>query len=272
MENEISLYEVLVKTSYQTQITLPEDKLCENPVGYGSGFIVVYQNEKFFITADHTLHIDDHSKENEKRTGKEHLISINNNYSPPENFLSTVVTPLGGFYFMEKFNIDKPDDDSVLIDITLCKMKEMHFQYPFLTEEIRFPHETIKGKEPKIYITEECFSEPKIDKNYFVFGRIRPRMVDILLHREHTIKENLKFISKSGDYLLFYTSSIITDNEDWEGLSGSPVLSEDGECVGVFCSVLKDSKSVWVMPIAMVKLLLEVAIKQEELKKIKPTK
>jgi hypothetical protein len=35
-ENTISLYEVLVKTSYQTQITVPDDKKCANPVAFGS--------------------------------------------------------------------------------------------------------------------------------------------------------------------------------------------------------------------------------------------
>ena len=38
-ENDlISLQEVLVKTSYKTHTTLHTDKLCENPLAFGSGF------------------------------------------------------------------------------------------------------------------------------------------------------------------------------------------------------------------------------------------
>ncbi|EPB65724.1 hypothetical protein ANCCEY_15208, partial [Ancylostoma ceylanicum] len=31
------------------------------------------------------------------------------------------------------------------------------------------------------------------------------------------------------DFFLFNTEELITDTEDWEGLSGSPIISEDGE-------------------------------------------
>ena len=59
MEESVTLHEILVKTSYLTQITEPEDKALENPIGFASGFIVEYENDKFFITADHIVHFDD---------------------------------------------------------------------------------------------------------------------------------------------------------------------------------------------------------------------
>ncbi len=75
----------------------------------------------------------------------------------------------------------------------------------------------------------------------------------------------LRFISKAGDYFLFNTPETINDIEEWEGLSGSPVISEDGDCVGVLCSVYENSTSIWVMPISKVKMLIEIAIQQEKL-------
>lgn len=265
-DDQISLQEVLMKTSYQTQTTLHTDKLCENPLAFGSGFIVKYQNEQFFVTADHTLHLDDHNDEINKRTGKEYVVSIFNNYSPPDNLLSTVLTPLDGFYYMEQFNIEKPDDADELVDITLCKLKDINFQYPFLCDDVQF------AKQQKLTISIECFNEPQTDKNYFVFGQIKTRIEGIRVEREKTMKECLKFNSKIGDYFLFNTLETITDLEEWEGLSGSPVISEDGNCVGVLCSVNKNSRSIWILPIAKVKLLIEVAIQQEKLETIRNKK
>ena len=256
LDNHISLQEVLVKTSYQTQTTLPSDKFCENPLAFGSGFIVEHKNVKFFVTADHTLHLNDYEDGINERTGIEYVVSIFTNYSPPENFLSTVVIPLGGFYYMEQFNLDKPEQANELVDITLCKMKDINLQYPFLCDDVQF------AKQQKITIKTECFGEPQISKNYFVFGQIKTRIEGIRVEREKTVKECLKFNQKAGDYFLFNTPETITDRKEWEGLSGSPVISEDGDCVGVLSSVNENSNSIWVMPISKVKMLMEVAIQQ----------
>ncbi len=147
MDDQVSLHEVLVKTSYLTQITEPDNKYLDNPVGFGSGFIVQYDSDKFFVTADHTIHIDDYNGEIEERTWKDYVVSIFNNYTDPNNFLSTLITPLGGFYYMEQFHLDKPDNLPRPVDVSVCKMKAIHFQYPFLTDQVTFTNCTIFMKE-----------------------------------------------------------------------------------------------------------------------------
>jgi hypothetical protein len=264
-QHEVSLNELLVKTSYQTQTTTPDDLLCNNPIAFGAGFIVEY-NGKFFVTADHNLHIDDYQEGRQERVRIDNVVSIFNNYTPPDNFLSTVITPLGGFYYMEQFHLDKPDNSPELVDIAICKMKVMHFQYPFLTDEVKFLNETISTGELKWSIKTDAFSDPKLGTNYFVFGKIRTSIEnEIRLDRKNTIKEELKYISNVGDYFLFNTIEAISDKKDWVGLSGSPVISENGECVGVLCSVNENSKSIWVMPISKVKMLIEIIAQQEKL-------
>ncbi|WP_316805320.1 hypothetical protein [Pedobacter nototheniae] len=258
-QSQLSLEELLVKTSYQTQTTLDNDKLCENPLAFGSGFIVKYENEKFFITADHNLHLDDYEDEI-KRTEKEYIVSIFNNYSPPDNFLSTVLTPLQGFYYMEQFNLAKPDLAVELVDITLCMLKDINLQYPFLCDDAKYKNQQ------KLIIPVECFAQPQADENYFIFGQIKTRQEGIRLEREKTAKNYLRFNSKAGDYLLFNTPEIIKDLEEWAGLSGSPVISENGSCVGVLCSVNVNSNSIFVMPIGIVKMLIEESVRLEKLK------
>ena len=261
---EISLLEVLVKTSYLTQTTHPKDKECKNILSFGSGFIVEYENEPFFVTADHTLHIDDYENIKPLRTWNEYVVSIFNNLTPKDNPLSTMITPLGGFYYMEQFNLSKPKDADELVDITVCKLKEINLEYPFLTDKVVFTNETIEAGENKIRLKKESFSKPNSNTNYLVFGSLA-ELEGIQLKRTHTLKEDLKYITKSGDYYLFNTSKKITDSKEWEGLSGSPVISEDGNCIGVLCAINENSHSVWVMPIDKVEMLIQVAILQEKL-------
>lgn len=266
IENEeISLLEILVKTSYHTQVTHPDNKDMDRPIAYGSGFISSHLDTKFFVTADHVLHPDDYQGEQEKRTWTDYIISIYNNIRPDNDFLSTVITPLNGFYYMESFNIERPDEADELVDITVCVIKPINVKYPFLTQEVKFIREIIPANQKKWTVKSETFVEPKSGKYYFVFGNVKTKLDGIQLKSEATLKENLKFVKKSGDYYLFNSESEITDRSDWEGLSGSPVISIDGDCVGVLCSVNENSKSIWVMPIQRVKMLMEVAIQQERL-------
>jgi hypothetical protein len=262
-----SILEIMVKTSYHTQITHPSNKDCDDPVSYGSGFLVDYNNNLFFVTADHTVHFDDYGDSGEKRTGTDYVVSIFNNVTPPGQFLSTVVTPLGGFYYTEQFHLDKPLEASKLVDVTVCKLKPINLQYPFHTDQVTFPNEVIAAGQHKWRIREQAFSEPEPDVEYLIFGKIRTCLKDFIkLERVNTLKSGLKFITKAGDYLLFNTPEVIIDEKDWEGLSGSPVISITGDCVGVLCSVNEGSRSIWVMPVSTVKMLIEVAILEDKFK------
>ena len=267
MEEEISLHEVLVKTSYLTQITEPDNSAFDRPVGYGSGFIIQYDTFKFFVTADHTIHVDDYGSDVEHRTWKDYNIAIFNNYSDPSEPLSTLITPLGGFYYMEEFNLIDIEQLPRPIDVSLCLMKDDKFKYPFLTDSVKFINgEIFDSGQSKFYIQKECFADPTFDKKYFIYGKIKVKIVEgIKMQWENTLKASLAFQSVSGHFLLFNTPEIISNKAEWEGLSGSAVLSEAGECVGVLCDVLEGSRSVWVMPISKVELLLKIAIQQEKI-------
>ena len=91
-----------------------------------------YKDKLFFITADHNIHIEDH-KINE-RTGIDNYVGVFNNISDKENF-STIMTPIGGFYYMESFDISKDDLDPQLIDVAISMVDRNKFEAPFLTDE-----------------------------------------------------------------------------------------------------------------------------------------
>jgi hypothetical protein len=260
-EESTSLLTILVKTAYQVQITKPENIDCDRPIAYGAGFMVNYKNVSFFVTADHNVHLDDYDQE--VRTGVDNVVSIFNNISDKSK-LETILTRLGGFYYMEKFDISKEETSAKLVDVTVCILGKKHFEHHFLTDDVWANGEIhVKSGERKIMLTEELLVEPNTEDMYFIYGKIRPEMKGLLLHRDDTLKEGLKFISKVGDYFLFNAPETIADKKDWAGLSGSAVQNDRGECVAVICSVNEGSNSFFVKPIKEVKLLMDIAIQQE---------
>lgn len=261
----ISLLEVLVKTHYHTVTTEPGNVDSDKYICHGSGFMVQYKNVIFFVTADHVLHPDDYDSDIRIRTGVDNTVSIYNNFRPDTDEITTVCTPLGGFYYMEGFNLAKPDELPDLIDVTVCIMKKINFEYPFLTDEKEFQDKDTGRGQCKFILTEANFAEPDANNSYFIYGKIRTRLKGVMLYRENTLKENLKYVYKSGDYFLLNTPDVISDISEWAGLSGSPVFDNSGNCIGVLCSVSPGSNSIWVMPLEKVKLLMDIAIMQENI-------
>lgn len=260
---ETNLIEYLVRTSFQTVVTSLSDKEGENPLYYGSGFMALYKENCFFVTADHVIHPTDHDKG--ERTNTEYIVSVFNNLRAPVDYLSTIVTPLGGFYYGEMFDISKPKDMPVLVDIAVCKMKKIHFQYPFVTDKVTCGELIIEADQTKFPITEDKLILPTENHKYFIYGKIKHKMKGVSLYREDTLKGDLLYIVETGGYYLFNSPTVIDDKYEWEGLSGSPVIDEKGNCVGVLCSVNEGTNSVWVMPLNKVKLLMDIAIMEDKI-------
>jgi hypothetical protein len=271
IEKQFDLREILVKTNYQLVIHKEKD-FKTLPVAYGSGFFLNYQDNLFFLTADHNIHYNDH-QENE-RLGVDNYVGILNNISNPEE-LSTVITPVGGFYFMEKYNISEPDLGYELFDVAISMVDRRKFEAPFLTDE-KLVEETgeiiVSPQEPKYEFLEEHIAEPNEEHSYYVYGRIKPEIKGIILHRVGTFKSNLKFIRKAGQYLLLQTEDIITDYDDWAGLSGSAVINQEGKCIGVLCSVIENTKSIFVKPFEKILPLLQTIPLQEKILKDRKSK
>lgn len=243
--------ELLVRTALFTQITETDDNNLDKPIGYGSGFFVEYLDTTFFVTAYHTVSFDDFGKEENRR--KNNRVSIFNNYSSNDEVLSTIITPLNGFYYSSKFELNNPDKHST-IDGAVSIMKEINLEYPFLHDE-----RELQGK-TKLPIKENRFGIPDTESDYFIYGKIKAKENAIRLDRKNTLKSDLKFIMESGDYYLFNTPETIFDKEEWKGLSGSAVISAAGDCVGVLCSVNEGSKAIFVLPIKYIKMLMISAL------------
>lgn len=266
IEREFTLNEILVKTNYQ--IVMSTEKSFQSvPIGFGSGFFLNYKGTLFFLTADHNIHIEDH--EQNQRTGIDNFVSILNNISDRETF-TTMMTPIGGFYYMESFDISKEDLNPQLIDVAISLVDRTKFEAPFFTDEdIKDENENpiVTPNEQKLEFLEEHIVNPQKSDKYFIYGKIRPQFKGLFLHRTYTFKNNLQYVDKFGNYLLLNTQEDIIDYEDWAGLSGSPVINQEGKCIGVLCSVNVGTRSVFVKPFAIISPLLDTIILQEKIQK-----
>ncbi|MDN3582109.1 hypothetical protein [Mucilaginibacter flavus] len=267
-ERQYSITEVLVKTTYQISVH-KEPSFDRMPIGFGAGFFLNYKKHLFFITADHNIHFDDHALN--ERTGVDNHVGILNNVSDKANF-STVMSPVGGFYFMESFDISKEDLDFQLFDVAISLVDRTKFEAPFLTDEEFLDADGVQlvaAKAHKFELSEEHIAQPSTEDCYFIYGKIKPQLKGLILHRENTFKENISYVASAGSYLLLNTAEEITDSKDWEGLSGSPVLNQNGQCIGVLCSVNEGSKAVFVKPFSKIMPLLDLIIVQEQLERDK---
>ncbi len=264
IEREFLLTEILVKTTYQ--IVVSKEKSFQTfPIAFGAGFFLNYKANLFFITADHNIHINDH-KINE-RTGVDNYVGVLNNISD-RNTLSTIITPIGGFYYMESFDISKEDLNPQLIDVAISLVDRTKFEAPFLTDE-DFKDENSKSlvspKEQKMEFLDEHILAPSSDDIYYIYGKVRPEIKGLFLHRVNTFKNGLRYVDTFGNFMLLNTENEISNVDDWAGLSGSPVLNQKGQCIGVLCSVNEGTQSVFVKPFSKITPFLDTIILQEQL-------
>jgi hypothetical protein len=266
IEREFSMIEILVKTTYQIVVS-KEKSFQSTPIGFGAGFFLNYKDNLFFLTADHNIHINDH--EINERTGIDNYVCVLNNISDRETF-TTMMTSIEGFYYMESFDVSKEDLNPQLFDVAISLVDKNKFEAPFVTDEdIRDENgnQIVSPKEQKFDFLEEHMIEPSTSDTYYVFGKIRPEFKGLFLHRDNTFKNDLRFVDKFRSYLLLNTKEDISDYEDWAGLSGSPVLNQEGKCIGVLCSVNEGTKSVFVKPFNELVPLLDTIILQEKMLK-----
>lgn len=112
-DRKYSLAEVAALSTLQLIICNPEKTTTSSQIpstddiwGFGSGFILSYDGRLFFVTADHNVHPEDHSPDNDtlQRTGKDYRIRIICN---KRGFgLTSMEMPVSGIYSFTGFKFD----------------------------------------------------------------------------------------------------------------------------------------------------------------------
>lgn len=251
----------MAKTSLFIQINDSSDtSFSQKPIGFASGFFIKYNEDFFFITADHVPHYDDY--ELGKRTGKEDLFAVHTNEVDKKR-LAAIIAPMSGVYYFDSFSVDHIDDGPNLIDLCICKLKEEQVNRNYYTQHIAFPDEPLNVGECKYAIAPEIVEDPSDEDTYYILGSICCDIKGLILQQHAVSHSNLKYVCKNGDYYLLNTEKEIQSDELWSGLSGSLVYNQNGGCIGMLSSVNVCSKSVWVLSFRTILRFLDCVYLQE---------
>ncbi len=269
MSENISIIEYIWRNCYQLVVWEQEHKQYDFPSIFGCGFILKDENDYVFITADHVIHNKDY--EAGERTPQEYQYAIVNNICRKD--LTTVLTSIYGFHSMESFNFDsylrgEEDIEVAMIpdlkDVAFALIKEgSSLQYPFKTHELRLEDQVIvpAGCE-KFFLTNNAFASPTTNKKYIVMGAIQNNNTGILWKRCNVIHNELTFECEHDEVFVFKSAQPV-QIEQWEGLSGSPFFSEDGELIGMLTRVVEQNNTVIVLPINKITYYIDLVKKIE---------
>jgi len=263
MSESMTIVDALYRTHLQTVMTQKGDKWYK-PIAVGSGFFVQYKDRTFFVTSDHTVHLNDYSSQGNSRTGIEYQVNIVNNINTEDRH--NVMTPVGGFTYLDAFNIYNPDNIE-LIDVTACELKTEELKYQFYTPSVHDPNGIVQQQKSIVSFMPEAFSAPKEGTQCYVFGQIESEVVGDEMRRTNIIHD-ITFLYKSGDVICLNSGKVIDDVQQWAGLSGSPILDSDGGLVGVLTSVGVGTDKVYGVSCTRVKMLLDTIIATDHLSKV----
>lgn len=259
----MTIIDALYRTHLQTVMTRKGDKWYK-PIAVGSGFFVQYKDHMFFVTADHTVHLKDYSPQGNSRTGIEYQVNIVNNINTED--CHSVMTPVGGFTYLDAFNLYNPDNVE-LIDVSACELKTDDIRFPFYTPSMLELDGTIRKQESIVSIVQEAFSTPKKGTECYVFGQVESEVAGEEMRRSNVIHD-LTFLYKRDDVICLKSGRIIADVKQWAGLSGSPILDSNGGLVGILTSVGVGTDKVYGISWTRIKMLLDTIIATDHPSKV----
>lgn len=255
----MKLIEYCWKASHQIILstTYPLENCIE---GWGSGFILKYNDQYFFITCDHNLHMmDDYG--NGKRTGSYFDVEvICNCCAPQNNSLSTGLIKIRGFYYYNKISIQFPEL-SDLIDVAIAPIN-LPLPQDILTNLLcdYNGNVLVNAGEKKLCIDAKTSAKASKSEKYVITGCIRNRISGIKMDRNTTVRENICYADKMHSDFYVFKNPILIVYDDWKGLSGSPVFSEHGKIVGMLNEVVDGSYELYVVPICDIIKCIEYSL------------
>ena len=274
---QMSLLELLTRTRLQI-FTYKQGTMMKNayPDGAGSGFFFRHQKHVILVTADHVCHPFDHENGRTQRVFEDKDVALVNNWvEKNENGVDMpVLTPVGGFYYFDKFkfDIDKGSlDDYKPFDATFAVLGEDRFQRPFKNEGMAVVNgPTVPAGLDMIAIPNDAVVEPNMDDRYFCYGHTNFGLADDGIHLkwDTTIHEDMKYCNDYGDYYVLTPAEPI-DGKAWRGISGAPVLNQEGGLLGILCGGDPKNNAIFVLKMKAVLSLIESSLRIEEIEQNK---
>lgn len=254
------------------QVIVSQDKEMTKIVGYGSGFFFHYREKLFFVTADHVLHPYDHQVK--KRLFGDYYVFVLNHIQGEGN--KSACTLLGNFHYFEVADKDYLEElvsgkeilpDVEIPDYAFCEV-ENNFEYQFLTSEYHESDGSIivpAGLE-KMILGEKNIVEPNKEDYYVVGSWIKQHrnQAEAKIEMENRMHYDMKYVGVHNDMMvLAYPETVVY--EEWAGISGSPVLNQNGQLLGVIVAVRKGTNYILVIPMKEVLKKMDYVLDIEEI-------
>lgn len=263
-------------------------------VAFGSGFLLNHNGHLFLVTADHVIHPDDHDANNENAQRKhiDYSIEIITNINDVDN-LRSLNLRVDGFYnfTMHKFDeivdtnefskiIDRIinddiniDDESLPIgvripdftDIAISELKSP-LKHPLLSNQVILQNKEIliEHGTHKLILNTECIKTFNSNSKYLVAGVICNDIKNtIILERKNAIHGDLIFESFDNNGYAILKTNEEADIKLWEGLSGAPILDDNGYLAGMLIRGPLTEQYLTAIPIDKIINFLDVIIKNE---------
>ncbi|MBI5325375.1 MAG: hypothetical protein HZB41_08925 [Ignavibacteriae bacterium] len=234
----------------KTKFEIFEDIICKSllvidnnknqiPIGFRSGFLGKYFEDFHFLTVIHKFNVDDE------------IMSIANFESFEK--LGFYAYPIkSGFnwkvfytkeYEFENFNINTFENKILNAEPVDFYHAKVGFQDELIQPEVKISDYLIK-KQKKRIINLNNLSSITSDKNFGFYG-YKCSIDGIRIDNEGLLVFPVVFDYEDNDYYYFKTNITKAKIGDYEGLSGSPILDEEGNLVAIFTGYFQNTNTVF---------------------------
>lgn len=211
----------------------------KRPIGYASGCLLKYKDRLFLLTVAHA-------------TGNQGNWAIQLAY---EGSKGTKLHQLGGMNFIKQFNFTKKS-----------KPRDIDFSYKLLPEPLLPLHQILNDngdilvEHPKDILTSDLSCPPNRTSTYGFAGLTRSALEGPWLWQRPKVETGLRYIATEGDYHVFETAQRYKSYKEYQGCSGAPILSEEGQIVSLVVEGDKHKTKIHGLNLAFYRLALDAEI------------
>jgi hypothetical protein len=250
----MDIREKIIRATQHLVLINPKSRI---PEYVGSGCIINYQSKLYLITVEHVTNV--------KGLGT----CIETGYTIPE--VGSKLYSVGGMMLCKSGSINNTNDFQKLLEILDDKNKfdelknldiayvELKEKFDIYQKQIDFENYTIKESK-KIIIETNLSKTPNINETYYCFGRIHSNLNGKFLISQEKLVANLKFKCEEGNYRVFSLSQPIIKANEFEGMSGAPVMDSKGNIVAFIAHGFEGSPDIYCFSTTILKSMLEIEI------------